>query len=272
MSETEERTPIATAAISVVLPAHNAEARLTEVIRGWSEFLDSLERKYEIILVDDGSNDGTRSAAEALAEKQPQLKVLSHPTQRRFGAALRTGFEAAKYPLVCYSTCDVPYQPRELQRLLDKIDQADLVSGYRAGRPVPAGLRFAGFLWRWFVRIVFGIPLDPLPGWLGGKAMAYHKLIRWLFGVRIDDVDSAFKLFRRSILDRVPIQSDGLFVHAEILAKANFLGCLMGEVPLEETAEWQTDPRRFAELRRVFSNPDFGPAVLPKVRTKEGAA
>lgn len=241
---------------------------MAESLRDWAEFLDSLQRDYEVILVDDGSSGATAKAAADLAASQPRLKLLTHSTPRGFGAALRTGLAAARNPLVCYSTLDhagptpparLAYQPRELQRLLDRIDKVDLVSGYRAGRPLPPLLRIAGFVWRWLVRIVFGIPLDPLPGWLGGKAHAYQKLIRLLFGVRIGDIDCPFKLFRREIFDKVPIQSDGEFVHAEILAKANFVGSLMDEVALEEPAEWRMDPHRFSELRRVFRCPDFAP-------------
>jgi glycosyltransferase involved in cell wall biosynthesis len=271
MSEEAQRQPIASSPLTVILPAHNAEACVAESVRAWTEFLDSLERDYEIILVDDGSSDGTAKAAAELAEQRSRLKVLTHSSPHGFGACLRTGLAAARHLLVCYSTCGATpaarqaYQPRELQRLLDRIDRVDLVSGYRAGRPLPPLLRAAGFLWRWFVRIVFGIPLDPLPGWLGGKACAYQKLIRLLFGVRIGDIDSAFKLFRREIFDKIPIQSDGEFVHAEILAKANFIGCLMDEVELEEAAEWRSDPRRFSELREVFRFPKFGPATVAPV-------
>jgi hypothetical protein len=93
-----------------------------------------------------------------------------------------------------------------------------------------------------------------------------------LFGVRIGDIDSAFKLFRRSVFDRIPIQSDSAFVHAEILAKANFAGCVMDEIALDVPATWESDPRRFADLRRVFRMPDFGPAVLPKREPAEGKA
>jgi len=261
MSDTLERSPIATSPLSIVLVAHNAEARLAQNIRGWTEVLDSLQRDYEIILVDDGSSDGTAKAGADLAAGQPRLKVLTQQSPGGFGAALRTGLTAAQHPLVCYSTCDVTYQTRQLQRLLDRIDKVDVVSGYRAGRPVPPLLRTTGFFWRWLVRIIFGIPLDPLPGWLGGKSHAYQKLIRLLFGVRLGDTDSAFKLFRREIFDKIPIQSDGEFVHAEILAKANFTGCLMDEVALDEVAEWRSDPRRFSELRSVFRQPDFGPGA-----------
>jgi glycosyltransferase involved in cell wall biosynthesis len=269
MPESFERTPIAGSPISVVLPAHNVEAHLVDTIRNWTEFLDSLQRDYEIILVDDGSSDGTAKAAAELAEQRTRIKVLTHPSQRGFGACLRSGLAAARHPLFCYSTCNAIYQPRELQRLLERIDRVDLVSGYRAGRPLPPLLRTIGFCWRWFSRIVFGIPLEPLPGWLGREACAYQKLIRLLFGVRIGDTDSAFKLFRREIFDKIPIQSDGEFVHAEVLAKANFVGCLMDEVGLEETAEWRSDPQRFRELRHVFRCPDFG-RVSGKVAQASG--
>jgi glycosyltransferase involved in cell wall biosynthesis len=264
MSDELDRPPIAKAALSIVLPAHNVESRLDKIIEAWTEYLDSLKRDYEILLVDDGSTDGTAAAAKTIAGKRSRLKLLSHAERQGFGAALRTGLAAAQYPLVCYSSCDPAYQPRQLGRLLDKIDQADLVAGFRAGRALPGPFRVAGILWWWLVRIVFGIHLDPWPGWLGGKAYAYHKLIRLIFGVRLRDVDCPFKLFRRSIFTRIPIQSDGEFVHAEILAKANFLGCIMDEASLEAPAQWIVDPKRTAQLGRVFAAPDFGPALLPE--------
>jgi hypothetical protein len=128
-----------------------------------------------------------------------------------------------------------------------------------------------GWFWRWSLWLLFGIVLLPLPGWLGRQPVAYQKLVRWLFGVRVGDIDSAFKLFRREVFDRIPIQSDGQFVHAEILAKANFAGCLMEEVAIEVPATWESDSRRWAELWRVFRSPDFGPAVLPKRKGEQAA-
>ncbi len=128
-------------------------------------------------------------------------------------------------------------------KLLEAIDQVHLVSGYRVRRAPILSLMKRDLVYRWFVRGVFG--------------------------VRLTDVDCEFKLFRRSIFERIPIQSNGEFVHAEILAKANFLGCLMTEVPVEwregsGTKSSRPNRRsRWAEALRVFQHPDFGPPILP---------
>src|SRR5207247_2116077 len=97
-----------------------------------------------------------------------------------------------------------------------------------------------------------------------------HRLVRLFFGVRIVDVGSEFKLFRRAVFTRIPLQSDGPFVHVEILAKANFLGRLMAEVPISyrpdpagtTAAQPLIDRQVLAEARRVFRDPDFGPTKL----------
>jgi glycosyltransferase involved in cell wall biosynthesis len=264
----QELSRIATAALSVVLPVHNVAASLPQLVGEWSGYLDRLKRDHEIILVDNGSTDGTATAAEAIAATNSHVRVLRHEQPRGFGACLRTGIAAARHPLIFYTSADPVYRPADLGRLLGRMNKLHLVSAYRAGRPVPLLFRITGFLWRWMLRLLFGIVLLPLPGWLGGKSAAYGKLIRMLFGVRIGDIDSAFKLFRREVFDRLPIQSDGVFVHAEILAKANFAGCLMDEVTLEVPATWEADPQRWAEMRQVFRSPDFGPVVPAKAEGK----
>lgn len=260
--EAPPRPPIAASPLSVILPAHNAAATVASILKSWSTYLDTLNRDYEVLLIDDGSDDGTAATAEALAAEKPNLRVLKHDQPRGFGAALRTGLAAAQHPLLCYAACDARYPAAELAKLLERIDLVDLVTGFRGATPVPLPWRITGFLWRCLIRVLFGIPLSPTPGWLGAPSLAYQKVIRTLFGVRIRDVDSPFKLFRRSIFERIPLQADGQFVHAEILAKANFLSCLMDEAILDIPATWQPDPTRWAELRQVFREPDFGPAVL----------
>src|SRR5207244_7261644 len=105
-------------------------------------------------------------------------------------------------------------------------------AGLRVGRPVPWWRRWAGRLYRGLLRVVCGLTLEPPVAWLGWRAAGRRALARWLFGVRVQDVECAFRLFRRSIFARIPIQSEGAFVQAEILAKANFLSCWMTEVPV----------------------------------------
>ncbi len=98
---------------------------------------------------------------------------------------------------------------------------------------MPTVWRLLGAAWRWFWRIALGVTLQPLPGWLGWREHLYRLFCRVVFALRLQDMNCAFRLFRRDIFARIPIQSRGDFVHTEILAKANFLGCYMNdEVPL----------------------------------------
>src|SRR5262249_58597980 len=107
--------------------------------------------------------------------------------------------------------------------------QVHLVAGLRAGGPVPGPLRCLGWLYRWTLGIAFGVPLDPLPGWLGGGQRFTQILFQVLFGLAVHDPTCPAQLARRDVLARFPLQSEGPFVHVELLAKANFLSCLMDE-------------------------------------------
>jgi hypothetical protein len=265
-----ERPPIADAPLSVLLFAYNEGPSFEEIVTGWITYLNGLKRSYEIIVVDDGSTDQTGAWADALAGRYPWLRALHHDHRRGFGAALRTGFPAAQYPLLFYTTCDRQYETAELQRLLDLINQVDLVTGIRAWQPVPTWLRSLGSLYRVIARVVFGVPLEPRQVWLGWPGWPRRWLARWVFGLRLQDVECAFRLFRRSILPRIPVQSDGPFAQVEVLAKANFLGCLFAETPVAyhpRPAGGITDTELPAHIReeawRLFKQPDFGPGVLP---------
>ena len=271
MPDFPQLPPIASEPLTVVLLAHNDAAHVEELVSAWAGRLDGLGRDYQLILVDDGSADGTAGRAEAQREKFPRLEVLRHESPRGVGAALRTALEAANRPLVFYTLCDPRYRPDDLPRLLQTIDPVHLVTGFRAGRPVPPTWRALGVLARVFCRVVFGAAPSPLPGWLGRRGQAARLLARVLFGVRNGDVLCPYRLMRRDIFRRIPLQSDGPFVHVEILAKANFLGYILAEdVPLGDpgrpvTPEPRDGPgeRFWKDCRRVLDRPDFGPTVLP---------
>jgi glycosyltransferase involved in cell wall biosynthesis len=260
---------IADEPLSVVLIARNAAEHLMTVVPAWVSFLNGLNRAYEILLVDDGSTDATARLTAELRDRHGKLRILRHEAPRGDGAALRTALATARYPLFAYTTCDPRYQPGDLKRLLKVIDTVDLVSGYRAGRPVPALWRWLGIVRRVLGRIVFGHAEPPLPGWLGWRRHLRRWFVRLVFGVRTHDVSCPFRLARRSMFARMPLQSDGAFVHVEILAKANFLGHLLGEeVPLGDRSrpvvaeDDRSEPRsrRFADVLRVLRTPTFGSA------------
>lgn len=261
--------PIADQPLSVVLLAHNDGAHLEALVAEWVTFLNGLNRDYEILLVDDGSTDHSARLLTTLTDRHRRVRVLRHTERRGEGAALRTALGTARYPLLFYTVCDPRYRPGDLKRLLKDIDRVHLVSGYRAGRPVPRFWRWLGLLQRGIAQLLLGHADPPLPGWLSWKRHFGRWVVRVLFGVRNQDVSCPFRLARRSVFARLPLQSDGSFVHVEILAKANFLGCLLGEeVPLGDrnhpvAAEEESGDRLLrilADGARVFRHPEFGTA------------
>jgi glycosyltransferase involved in cell wall biosynthesis len=270
MSEPSPLPPIAKEPLSVLLLARNDCNDLVDVLTGWAAHLDGLGREYEIIIVDDGSTDGTVSMISLLIQGWPQARVLGHSEPRGVGAALRTGIAGARFPLLFYTTCDRQFQPADLDRLLGGIDQVHLVSGFRKFAVAPWPLRWLGWVYRSFMRVLLGDSPTPLPGWLGWSGHFRYVLARLLFGVRFHDVDCPFRLFRRSIFERIPIQSDGPFAQVEILAKANFLGCLMSDEPVPCRPEADGSGKLHApwrqtvkEISQLLSRADFGPAILP---------
>jgi glycosyltransferase involved in cell wall biosynthesis len=281
MPELPRLAPIASQPLSVVLIAHNPANHLEAVLGAWITFLNGLDRDYELILVDDGSTDGGGALAEKLATNYRRVQVLRHATAQGEGAALSTALAVARHPLLFYTLCDPHYQPADLGKLLRKradpskpdleLDQVHILSASRGGRPAPWPWRILGRLWRTLCRVLFTHAPEPLSGWLGWKRHLARALVRLLFGVRYHDVACPFRLHRRDIFARIPVQSDGLFVHVEILAKANALGLMMGEeVPLEpghypplQNALSQEEFRQLlADARRVIRHPDFGPPKL----------
>lgn len=224
-----------------------------------------------MIVVDDG--------AGLNPPPHPRLRVVAHATPRGVGAALRTGLAEARRALIFYTLLDPRYRPEILAGFLARkmpetdepeIDHVHLLSGYRAGVRVPAVLRAIGWVWRMSLRVVFSIPSTPLPGWLGWRRHLGGLAARIFLGVHHKDATCPARLLRRDILPRIPIQSDGPMAHVELVAKANFLGCMMGEeVPLAiEPGPYHCDAGAiYCEAKRVFDHPDFGPAVLPVAGT-----
>jgi glycosyltransferase involved in cell wall biosynthesis len=270
-------------ALSFLLPICNQSGHLELVMSSWSTLLEKLERPYEILLIDDGSTDATQKLLDGhdgnpgLAKRIPHLRIITHAARLGFGACVREGIAESKYPLIFYTGCDHPYNPGDLREFLKRIEHSDpitgkkidVVTGYRATTPLMGWQKTRDRLWRLFLRIVLALPSIPKPGWLGKDNHRFARQMRAFFGLRVGDVNSKFKLFRKKIFERIPIQSNGEFVHGEILAKANFLACLMDEAPIAQRpgpfpAHAEPPPlvSRSKEMRRVFSQPDFGPVVI----------
>lgn len=235
-----DRTHLPDAAISVFLAVFNQENSVESSVVAWRDFLETLARDYEILLVDDSSDDRSLAKAEALASTTPRLRVFHHTSRTGYGGAMRTALAHARYPLFAFTTCDVRYRAQELAKFIQWMNRVDLVTGYR----------------------VTGRGTHPLD-W---AERGYWLLNRIFFAVRLRDLPCLFGLASREIFARIPIQANSDFAIAEVIAKANFLGHVMTELPIhfEATAEPWADPQThwdiFAEMRQVFTHPSFGPA------------
>lgn len=250
--------------VTVVIPVYNAADRLEKVVPQWADTLTRYGREFEILVIDDGSTDSTPAVLGRLAGRVKQVRAFKHEKRQGFGACLRAVVSEAKHPLLFYTSPDYPYTPSDIRRLLERIEvrdeifgkQPDLISGCRTGRQAPFLVRWAGRAWRLFWRVAVGMELEASPTWLGWREFLYGGFVGWVFGVPLADVNSAFKLYRTAFLKRVPIQSDGDFVHAELVAKATFLTCIMDELPL--TPKPDPAPRSvWSDMWRGFSNPEF---------------
>lgn len=192
------------ASISAVLPAYNEEENIARTIGDVVSALSEVSDDFEVVVVDDGSRDGTAAATTAASERYPQVRLVRHEVNLGYGAALYTGFKAARKDLIFFTDSDGQFDIREISRLLLFIDGADLVIGYRAPRRDP---------WH---RLVY--------------AFGWKTLINILFGYTARDVDCAFKLFRRSILDDFEVESRGATFSAEFLVRARRAGHTVREV------------------------------------------
>jgi glycosyltransferase involved in cell wall biosynthesis len=196
------------ARLSYFFPAHNEEANLAGLVDEALATLPGLAETFEVIAVDDGSRDATASIAEALAEQHPGVvRLVRHPVNLGYGAALRSGFGAARYDLIAFTDGDRQFQISDIGHLIERLlapDPPDVVVGFRIKRADP------------LVRTLY--------------ARAYRLANRIFFGLRVTDVDCACKLFRREALDGIRVESGGAFFSAELLIKLQAAGRRVAEV------------------------------------------
>lgn len=180
--------------------AYNEEATLEEatqdVVKALSAFGD---RKFEIIIVDDGSTDGTPEIARRMAEHYPQVRVIHHPQNRGPGSALVTGFDASKNEIICFHPADQQIPFTDVAALIPLLDEYDIVVGHRSGRPGYTLMRLL-------------------------SSYTYIGLVHLLFGLRQFQDFNFIYLYRKEILDRIQIETSGVFMPTEILIKAADMG------------------------------------------------
>ncbi|MCE5340781.1 MAG: glycosyltransferase family 2 protein [Planctomycetaceae bacterium] len=184
--------------LSVFFPCYNEQDNIERVAKSAIELLESLGIDYEVILVDDGSKDDTGKIADRLAAENNHIKVVHHSPNKGYGAALQSGFKAATKEYVFYTDGDGQFDIKELPLLFKYTGEYDIVTGFRINRQDNIMRKLNAFCWTTMVNI--------------------------LFGMKIKDMDCAFKLYKRKIFDEITLKSTGALINTEIFARFNNKG------------------------------------------------
>ena len=180
--------------ISVFFPCYNEQENVGRTVGKALDVLEKLNADFEAIIVDDGSSDGTGRIADEIAGRNGRVKVVHHKDNLGYGAALQSGFKAATKELVFYTDGDGQFDINEMPPLLGLMEQYDIVSCYRLNRQDSIIRKINGWCWT--------------------------RLVCLMFGLKIRDIDCAFKLYKRQIFDKLELSSTGALIDAEILARA----------------------------------------------------
>ena len=231
--------------LSIFFPTYNEEDNIggsiekAVAVAEHSPFISD----YEVIVVNDGSSDNTQRVAERYAASNPKVRVVNHEKNRGAGAALVTGFASATKEYVFYTDADLQFDIAELNNLLIHLDAADAVIGYRAPRRDP------------FMRLL--------------NAKGWNVLNRVLFGLKVRDIDCAFKIFPTELIQSVEFHSEGAMTIAESLIRLSRMGTTFKQVPVSHLPRTAGSPtgaklsvifRAFREMLELYTG-DLGLAT-----------
>ncbi|MSR54927.1 MAG: glycosyltransferase family 2 protein [Gemmataceae bacterium] len=249
--------------ISLVLPAFNEAAGIGEAIAEAHESLAGMDYDFEILVVDDGSSDETAAIVADLSATWPRVRLLAHARNLGYGAALRTGFQAARYELVAFTDADRQFFLDDLESLVDLADESHVVVGRRVDRKDPWRRRFL--------------------------SKGYNLLARTFLGTGIRDIDCALKVFRKDALECLLPETRGFFVNTEMISRARRFGWNVAEVGVRHRPRVKGSskvsmmdvPRTFATLLRYWlknvvwakpiSAPVFGEPVILQFPARQPA-
>lgn len=212
--------------ISVFFPCYNDARSIKKLVDDAFLILDRVAEKFEVIVINDGSKDGSRELLQTLSRKYPKLKVFHHPKNMGYGKALQTGFKNAKFDLIFYTDGDGQYDVKELPTLLQQMsDDVDFINGTKMLRQDPTYRVFLGNLYSFFAR--------------------------WMFWLPIFDVDCDFRLIRKRIIDRIKLKVVSGAICIELVKKSERVGAKFRQVSVHHyKREWGNS--QFFRADRIF--------------------
>ena len=193
--------------LSFVYPMFNEKENIGETVSESLRVGKTITPDLEIVIVDDKSTDGSGAMADELATAHPEVKVVHHERNRRLGGSLKSGFAAATKEWILYIDSDLPIKMDDAVQAIPLTDEADVVIGWRKSRAES---------WRREV-----------------MSRIYNRIIRYGFGLHVVDVNFSFKLFRRELLDKIILTSEGSFIDAEFLLEAKRAGARIAEIGMD---------------------------------------
>ena len=200
-------TPASPLSLSVFFPAYNDSGTIASLVIRALQTAERLTPNHEVIVVNDGSTDGTAQILHALTLVYPALRIVTHSANRGYGGALRSGFATAAKDIVFYTDGDAQYDPAEMELLWRQMQPGvDVVNGYKISRSDP---------WH---RILIG--------------RLYHHIVKTLFRLKVRDVDCDFRMMRRTIFDRVRLEKNSGVICLEMMKKIQDAGFTIVEVPV----------------------------------------
>jgi glycosyltransferase involved in cell wall biosynthesis len=188
------------------MPAYNEGENIGPMIDLVRTYVTPLVDDLEIVIVNDGSKDNTAAVVQAISAQDPRVRLIQHPVNLGYGAAVRDGIWAATKELIFITDSDRQFDLREITRLLPRLAEGDMIVGYRFARSDPWHRRLFGNGWSWLVNL--------------------------LFGYTARDVDCAFKLFRRKVVEAIHVESGGAMFTAEFLVRVKRAGFKILEEPV----------------------------------------
>ena len=193
-------------ALSLVFPVFDEAENLGPLLTSALQTAARLTPDFEIVLVDDGSGDGSRQLIDRWCRQHGRIRAVYHETNGGYGSALRSGLREARGDLVFFSDADLQFDLSEIEKLLEHSENFDIVAGYRSPRR------------------------DPWPrAWI---AWVWGSLMRAAFDLSVRDIDCAFKIFRREVLEAIPLAAIGAFINTEILVRSRAAGFRIHQVPV----------------------------------------